>query len=362
MKILLVGGGSGGPVSPLLAVADHIKKHHPLSEFLLVGTTKGPERQMAQTAGVAFEHISAGKLRRYFSWRNFISPFFTMAGFFQSLKIINSYKPDCVFGTGSFVQVPMVLAAWIRRVPVVLHQQDAEAGLANKLCQLLAAKITVSFAHNRQDFYNGLGLVYKKREDKIVFAGNPFREELRHGSRERGEREFNLQKEFPTLLVLGGGTGAMFINNLITDTLPQLTKSLQIIHSTGPGKFTLAAHENYHPYEFISNMADAYAAADIVLSRAGMSTLTELSNLKKLSIIIPMPDTHQEANALTLMRSNAAIVMSQKHIRLTGFVNLLRRLLFASEAQEELKKNIGLLMPHDATEKITEIILKQAEK
>ena len=363
MKILLVGGGSGGPVAPMLAIAEHIKSRHPKAQFLLVGTHGGPEKHMAQKAGIAFSSITTGKLRRYFSWRNFITPILVVVGFFQSQKILNSFKPDCIFGTGSFVQVPLVWAAWFKRIPVVLHQQDVSPSLANKLCQWAAKKITVTFKYSLTSFYTGLGIFYKKKQsDKIVFTGNAFREELKHGLREAGQKQFNLQKDLPTLLVLGGGTGAEYLNTLILKCLPELSKSVQIIHSTGAGKFNNVQNENYHAYEFIDNMANAYAAADIVLARAGLSTITELSNLKKLSIIVPMPGTHQDLNAYLLIHNNAAIVLSQKKITLAGFVNLVRRLLFAQEAQDVLTQNIGELMPHDSNDKISSIILKLAEK
>ena len=124
MKILLVGGGSGGPVAPLIAIAEQIKKTHPKAEFLLVGTNSGPERLMAGRAGIDFYPIVAGKWRRYFSLANLFSPISVIIGFFQSFKIIYDFKPDCVFGTGSFVQVPVVWAAKVKGIPVVLHQQE----------------------------------------------------------------------------------------------------------------------------------------------------------------------------------------------------------------------------------------------
>ena len=362
MKILLVGGGSGGPVTPLIAVAEEITKTHSQAKFLLVGTKTGPEKHMAQKAGIAFMAISAGKLRRYFSVKNLGSPFLTLAGFFESFKILNNFKPDCVFGTGSFVQVPLIWAARLYGIPVVLHQQDIELSLANKLCQLAADKITVSFAANLKSFVSSLGLFYKKNSDKIIFTGNPFRQELRNGNKERGLKSFNLKTDLPTLLVLGGGTGAQFLNGLVTQALPQLCKSVQIIHSTGEGKFQKHESQNYRPYEFIDNMADAYAAADIVLARAGLSTITELSNLKKLSIIVPMPDSHQEFNALYLAQKDAAVILSQKHITPEGFTNLIRKLIFAHQAQTGLTANMAKIMPHDASQKISEIILKLAEK
>lgn len=359
MKILLVGGGSGGPVSPLLAIAEEIKKYHSNAKFLLVGTKHGPERQMAEKANIPFAFIKAGKFRRYFSLKNLTSPFLILLGFFQSLKLLKAYRPDLVFGTGSFVQVPLVWAAWFKGIPVVLHQQDLVPSLANKLCQFAANKITVTFPGSLGSFFSSLGIFYKKRGgEKIILTGNPFREELKNGSKISGLKEFNLKPDLPVLLVLGGGTGSEFLNNLIEACAEQLSKTIQIIHSTGKNKLKNISAENYHAYEFINNMADAYAAADIVLARAGLSTLTELANLKKLSIIVPMPQSHQELNALLMVELQAAIVLNQDKIKPENFTKLVRRLLFAGEAQQILKTNINNIMPKEANKKITEIILK----
>lgn len=361
MKILLVGGGTGGPVIPLMAISEQIKKNHPRAEFLLVGTKTGPEKQIAEQSKMAFVAISSGKLRRYFSLKNFVEPFYILAGFIQSFKVIRKFGPDCVFATGSFVQVPVVWAAKILGIPVVLHQPDILPNLANKLSQFAARKITVSFASTLSEFSSSFGIFYKKgNSDKIVLTGNPFRESLKTGSKEKAVKEFNLNDNFPTLLVLGGGTGAKFINNLIWECLPVLTKSVQIIHSTGRGKFKLSNFENYHAYEFIENMQDAYAAADVVLSRAGLSTITELSYLKKISIIIPLPDSPQEANALFLASNQAALVLTQDFVTKDNLTALIRRLLFAAEAQNSIKENIHRIMPKNANEKIAEIIEKLA--
>lgn len=362
MRILLVGGGTAGPVSPLLAIAEEIKTSHPRTEFLLVGTKTGPERLMAKKAKITFVSIAAGKLRRYASLKNLAAPIFTAIGFFQAIKILKKYRPDCIFGTGSFVQVPVVWAAWLFKLPVILHQQDVVLSLANKLCQFAAKKITVTFAASLKNFSPNLGLFYKKNKDKILLTGNPFRENLKTGSRQNAAKYFNLKPDLPTLLVIGGGTGAEFLNKLIWSALPQLTKTVQIIHAAGLGKLKASPTENYHAYEFIHNMADAYAAADIVLARAGLSTLTELSNLKKLSIIVPMPESHQEINALYLIKAEAAIVLNQKHATAAGFVGLVRKLLFAHEAQKLLKENIAKIMPHNSNEKISKAILELAQK
>ncbi len=358
MKILFVGGGSGGPVTPLLAVAEEIKKTKPKSSFLYVGTKKGPERVLAEEAGIDFISLPSGKWRRYFSLKNIFTPFWVIAGFIKSFRILKKHKPRAVFGTGSFVQVPLIWAAWLLKIPCVVHQQDYLPSLANSLCQIPAKKITVTFKKSLKDFSGSFGLFYKKKvEEKVVLTGNPFRDKLKFSSRENGLKVFNLKKDFPTLLVLGGGTGAKFLNELIKEALPELSKIVQIIHITGKGKLKTQKSENYYPLEFTSKMAEAYSAADIVLARAGLSTITELSVLKKVAIIVPMPNSHQEANAVYLMQKKAAVVIPQKVLNKEVLIKLIRRLLFEHLLQNQIKKNISEIMPSGAANQIAKIIL-----
>lgn len=362
MNILLVGGGSGGPVSPLLALKDCIANKYPETKFLLVGSHNGPEREMAHNVNLDFRSISSGKLKRYFSFSNFLAPFSVIRGFFESFGILNEFKPDCVVGTGSFVQVPLVIAAWIKKIPVLLHQQDVVASLANKLCQFFASKITLTFKVSINGFFSSFGIFYShKNSEKFVVTGNPFRESLKLVDKNTALKNLNLNSKFPTIFIIGGGTGSEFINKLVLASLDTLTKYVQIIHSTGKNKMAFVKHENYYASEFIQDVGSAYAVADVVISRAGLSTITELSNLGKLSIIIPMPESHQEVNAFYLAKENSAIIIDQKHITAEAFVNLIRKLLFEHQASEYLKKNIFNIMPHDSTEKIAEIILKLAK-
>jgi UDP-N-acetylglucosamine--N-acetylmuramyl-(pentapeptide) pyrophosphoryl-undecaprenol N-acetylglucosamine transferase len=330
MNILLVGGGSGGPVSPLIAVFNNIKQTHPNAKFLFVGGKTGPEQDMVKVAKIDFVAINAPKLRRYFSWQNFLIPFLFIVSFWQALKIIKDFKPDCIFGAGSFIQVPVIYAGFLKGVPIVVHQQDVSPSLANILCQLFAKKITVTFSISLKKFFSGFGFFYKKGEDKVIVTGNPFRSDLLNATKEDSLVKLNLKKDLPVLLVLGGGTGAEFLNRLVWDCLPALAKTVQIIHITGKGKFNSEVDiENYHSFEFLNDMKYAYAASDIVLCRAGLSTITELSNLGKLSIIVPMPNSHQELNALYLKRTQSAIVLEQNRISLTAFVNFIRKLIFS---------------------------------
>ncbi len=359
MKILLVGGGSGGSVSPLLAVADKIKSKKPGVEFLFVGGKNGPENNMAEKAGIPFVSITAGKFRRYFTLVNIVAPLFVIMGFFQSKKIIKQFHPDVVFGTGSFIQVPLIWATIGTKIPVVIHQQDVLPSLANKLCSWVASRITVTFSKSALDFSSGFGLSHKNTQEKIVVTGNPFRQELKMATRQQAIESFRLHNELPVLLVTGGGTGATALNNIIWQSLPSLTKIVQVIHQTGKGKNTYKGlNTNYHAYEFIENMGEAYATADVVLCRAGISTITELSNLEKLAIIVPMPGTHQELNAKLIEEASAGFVAEQKDLNAVTLPHLVRQLLFRYKMQQGIKEIIKNIMPHDAAENIAGIILK----
>jgi len=144
MKVLLVGGGTGGSVSPLLAVAKNLRFKKPEIEFLWLGSRNGPEKKMVTSQDIEFKWIFSGKLRRYFSWRNFVDPFFILAGLFQSFILLYKERPNIVVSAGSFIAVPTSLAAWFFRVPVLIHQQDVRPGLANKILAYVAKRITVT--------------------------------------------------------------------------------------------------------------------------------------------------------------------------------------------------------------------------
>ncbi len=360
MKILLVGGGSGGPVVPLIAVAERIKKINSATKFLLIGTKTGPEKLLAQEAKIDFVHIVSGKWRRYFSLKNLFTPVLLVVGFFQALKFLRHFKPNCIFGAGSFVQVPVIWAGWFLNIPSVIHQQDVVPSLANKLCELIVKKITVCFEKSLTDFSANFGLFYKKpNSEKVVLTGNPFREALADGNKKIALKTLNLNNDLPVLLVLGGGTGSKFINDLIYTAPADLFKTIQIIHITGsnrnPQPFSA---KNYQSFPFLADMTNAYAVADIVLSRAGLSTLTELSNLSKLSIIIPLPNSHQEYNAFLLKSLRCALVFNQTEVTGVGLTRLIKKLLFDLPVQETLRTNISKIMQKNSAEKIAKIIIK----
>ncbi len=343
-KILLSGGGTGGSVSPLLAICESLKKEY---EFFWVGTKNGIEKKMVGAEKIPYYSVSSGKFRRYFSIRNFIDPFFVLIGFFQSLGLLLNLRPDMVITAGSFVSVPVVWAARLLRIPVLVHQQDIRPGLANKLMAPFAKVITVTFEKSLKDYGK-----------KAVLTGSPARQSLQNPN-----SKFQIPNEFseglPVIFILGGGTGAKAINDLVYESMSEITKFCNVIHQTGKNKIANRKSPiiNCVSFDFLNppQMAAAYAEADLVVSRAGMGTLTELSYFGKPAIIIPMPDSHQEENAEILKNANAAIVLNQRKLSSDKFISEIKKLLTNDNLKSELSANIKKIIRTDADEIIKTI-------
>jgi UDP-N-acetylglucosamine--N-acetylmuramyl-(pentapeptide) pyrophosphoryl-undecaprenol N-acetylglucosamine transferase len=354
-KIILTGGGTAGSVSPLLAIAEDLRKSGEF-EFLFLGTKNGPEAAMVAEAGIKFKIIIAGKLRRYFDWHNFFDVIKIKLAFWQAFFILLKFKPDLVMSAGSFAAVPVVWAAWVLRIPVIVHQMDVRPGLANKIMSPFAKIITVTFEKSLADY----GV-------KAIFTGNPVRASFPVPStRDKLRREssltekFNLKSDKPVVFITGGGTGAEGINILVEQGLDNLLSFCQVIHLTGKGKMTAKRHENYHPFEFFNaeEMAAAWNIADVVVSRAGLGAITEISAAGKPAIIIPMPDSHQEDNAALLLEKNAALVLNQKLLNADSFVAAIKSLLDNPDRREELGGNIKGLFKEGANEDIVGLVVK----
>lgn len=353
-KILLTGGGTGGSVSPLLAIAEELRKDKEENfEFLWLGGQNGPEEGMVAAAKIKYKAIYNGKLRRYWSWQNFLDMAKIKIGFFQSFFTMLSWRPDLVLCAGSFVGVPVVWAAWILRVPTIIHQQDAVTGLANKLMAPFARVVTVTFRNSLQDF-----------GQKAIWTGNPMRLDIEYTAEFASEQTNNQssfkKKNLPLLLVVGGGTGAVAINDLVKNSVTELTKFCQIIHLTGKDKGLDIKDENYWQFEFLdaTGMSQVYRLADLVVTRAGMGVLTELAYLKKPAIIIPMPDSHQETNAEVFKDNLAAIVLEQYEITPGKFCQTIKNLFINNEERQVLIENISKVMKDGANAEIAKIIFQ----
>ena len=314
-KIVLAGGGTLGSVSPLLAVAEKYE-----ADYLFIGTESGPEREIVH---LPFVSIKSGKLRRYFAWQNFIDFFNVKIAWWQSLKILIKFRPSVVLTAGSFVAVPVVWAAWVLRIPVVVHQQDIQVGLANKLMAPFATKITVTFKEQVRDF----------KRSKVVVTGNPVR------------KAKTVEATKPIIVITGGGLGARGMNTFVNEFIPHLLKSYEVHHMLGEGNWDQRLElDGYFPYKLLKNgMIELLSQAEIVISRAGMSLITEVAHLNKPVILIPMPNSHQERNSAFLAKRNAAFMVHQGSHQIMD--RYLEKLLGNEELRRGLANNLTKLFP-----------------
>ena len=278
-KIVLTGGGTAGHVTPNLALLPHLKEKGCTINY--IGSYEGIEKGLIETAGIPYYGISSGKLRRYFDLKNFSDPLNVMKGFFEARKLLKKLKPDVVFSKGGFVSVPVVLAAKTRRIPCIIHESDITPGLANRICIPMAKKVCANFPETMKYL----------PEDKAVLTGTPIREELFKGNKIAGLDFCGFTANKPVIMIVGGSTGAMALNEAVRDLLPTLLRDYQIIHLCGKGKMS-EEHQNvsgYCQFEYVSKeMKDLFAAADLVISRAGANSICELLALRKPHILIPL--------------------------------------------------------------------------
>ena len=350
-KIMLSGGGSGGPVTPLLEITKTLRLLKPELEFVFVGTETGPEKKMVADFGnLRFVTLPAGKFRRYFSLKNFSDIFLIGSAFFKSFSLLKKERPSIVISVGSFASVPLIYAAALLKIPVLIHQQDIRPGLANRLMAPCASVITAVFEKTLVDY-----------GPKAVLTGNPislpdkevvFDETLNH----------LFKSDKPLVLILGGGTGAIAINDLVKNTKNELLKFCNLIHVSGKNKADVnnVSADNYLAVEFLSHdkLMAIMAKSSLIISRCGLATLTEISALQKPSILIPIPSSHQEDNAEAFARAEAALVLHQKYLSPDVFISEIQRLVNNKELLHKYGRNVYNLMEKGASEKIANIILE----
>lgn len=277
--IILTGGGTAGHVTPNLALLPYLKEAG--YNIRYIGSYNGIERKLIENAGIPYDGISSGKLRRYFDLKNFTDPLRVLKGCWEARKLMKKYKPDVVFSKGGFVAVPVVLAAKHYHIPTIIHESDMTPGLANKLCIPAAKKICCNFPET---------LKYLP-EDKAVLTGSPIRDELLTGDRLAGLQYTHLSSEKPIILVIGGSLGSVKVNNAVRSVLPKLLEQFQVIHICGKGNLdeSLIGTTGYVQYEYVdSPLKHLFAAANIVVSRAGANSICEILALRKPNVLIPL--------------------------------------------------------------------------
>lgn len=375
MRIALTGGGTGGHLFPILAVVQEIKKlvddnifQIPLGEggsleFLFVGPRTIGEEALAD-AGIGHKVIMAGKLRRYASFQNILDIVKIPCGVIQSLWHLFFFMPNVVFSKGGYGSVPVVLAAWLFRIPVIIHESDSVPGLANRFCAKFSRRVAISFGEAAAHF----------PKDKTALTGNPVRPALFGGTREQAQALFGLKSDKPVLLILGGSQGAQAINDLLFTSLLQLAKRCEIIHQCGADNFELIkqmlgddAPKDYHLLPFLSNeqMRQALAAADLVVARAGAGTIAEIAALGKASILIPLPNAaadHQLKNATEFASLGGTIIIEEMNLTPHLFENQVFSLLDNPDLMKKMGEHARHFNRPDAALKIAQEILNLAKQ
>lgn len=346
--IVLTGGGTAGHVTPNLAIIPKLKKLGFNIEY--IGTKEGMEREIISGTDIPYHIISAGKLRRYFSLKNFVDPFKILSGFLKAESILRKLKPVAVFSKGGYVGVPVVMAAHRLGIPVVLHESDYTPGLANRICIPRATKVCVAFETTLKAIPEGKG----------VFTGLPIREELLRGDREKGLEFCGFSGKKPVLLIMGGSLGAMAINDAVDRILAEAANKFDIVHIRGKQNLISGfIPAGYKQFEYVGKqLADLYAAADIMLSRAGATAVFEILALTIPALLIPLPKSSsrgdQLLNAGYFEDNGFSYVMEQENMTDESLLSGICRLY---ENREALRSKMKKQEAADAADSVVNVII-----
>lgn len=278
-RIVMTGGGTAGHVTPNIALAPRLKELG--YDIQYIGTENGIERKLIENEGIPYHIVKAGKLRRYFDMKNFTDTFKITQGFIQSLAIINKLKPDIVFSKGGFVSSPVVWAAWMNRIPIIIHESDITPGLANKIAIPFAKKICYTFPETEKFI----------AKEKGVLTGIPVRKSLFLGEKRMGRKICNFSDDKPIIFIMGGSLGSEVINQTIRGTLKTILKNFQVCHICGKGNIDKKYEgiKGYKQFEYVrEELPHLFAMADIFISRAGATALYEVLALRIPNILIPL--------------------------------------------------------------------------
>ena len=308
-KIVMTGGGTAGHVTPNIALFDSLQKDG--YEIHYIGSYEGIEKGLIEDKKIPYYGISSGKFRRYRSWKNLTDPFRVLHGFFQARRLLGRIRPNVVFSKGGFVSVPVVMAAKTRHIPVIIHESDLTPGLANKLAMPSATKVCCNFPETLPYLPKG----------KAVLTGSPIRQELLHGNKQAAKDFCRFTGDLPILMVMGGSIGSVYINNAIRGCIDTLLTKYQIIHLCGKGNIdeSLKDKKGYAQFEYISeNLPDLFAAADLVVARAGANSICELLALHKPNILIPLSRNasrgDQILNANSFAKQGFSVVLEEEEV------------------------------------------------
>ncbi len=356
--IAITGGGTGGHIFPNISVIEELKKRG-IGEFYWIGERGGREQEWADRLQIDFYGIKTGKLRRYFSMKNFADVFRVLIGIFQSLRIMRRVKPDILFSKGGFVSVPPAIAAWLLRIPVVTHESDMHPGLATKIIARVASIICVSWEKTSSYFAN----------KTVVYTGNPLREVIKKGSYERGLSWLRFREKLPVVTVFGGSLGASSVNRAVWEMYSEHELHFNLVHQCGRGnlKEIQGRRDNYKEYEFLyDEIGDVIAASDLLISRAGAGALYEIGALKRPAILIPLPLSksrgEQIRNAAFFEENAAAWVIDDRKLDGNILYETILKLLNDKQNLQNMGENAGSLCKSDAQSAIVDILQSMLKK
>lgn len=355
-KFIISGGGTGGHIYPAIAIANELKNRFPDATFLFVGAKDRMEMEKVPKAGYAIEGLWISGLQRSLSLKNLMFPFKLLSSLVRSRSILKRFKPDVAIGTGGYASAPLLRVASNKGIPCLIQEQNSHAGITNKWLSDKAKSICVA--------YDGMEKFFPS--EKIKLTGNPVRQDLLEVASKRGEgvQFFNLKNDRKTLLVLGGSLGARKINDLVSRSLPFFAEyNLQLIWQCGTfyeKEYEAKNSDSVHVHAFLNRMDLAYAAADLIISRAGALSVSELCLVGKPVLFIPSPNVaedHQTKNAMAISEKKAALLVREADLE-THFEKEFLRLLSSDLIQKEFSENIKKLAKPNATIEIVAEIEK----
>lgn len=370
MRILFTGGGTGGHIFPIIAVARQFKKiytdnsnENKLEMFFL--GSGGLSEKVLGKEGITVKTILAGKLRRYFSFKTLFDLIKIPFGFFKSLFYLYIWMPDVIFSKGGYDSFPVVLVGWLYNIPILIHESDTVPGLANRLSSKLSKRIGVSFNSAEKYF----------PQKKTALIGNPIRSEVvekcilnNQEEKQRIKGDYKIISQKPVILVLGGSQGAEKINHLILLTLPQLLEKYEIIHQCGENNYEYVKarstqSENYHLFSFLDEeqMSNVYSISDFIISRAGAGSICEIAICGKPSILIPLPKSggdHQRQNAMIYSQSGSGVVLEELNLTPNLLLNEISKILNNDELYRQMSNNAKNFSRPEAAEKIVKELIE----
>ncbi len=343
-KIVMTGGGTGGHVTPNIALIDELKDKY---DIHYIGSRNSIEEKLITEQGIKFYGISSGKLRRNIDFRNITDMFKVVKGSFESLVLLKKIKPDLIFSKGGFVTVPVILASRVTKTPVIIHESDLSIGLANRISIPTAKKVCVTFKSTST-----------KLGEKAIFTGPPIRKVMLNGSKKIGENFCNFGEKKPVILLTGGSQGSKKLNEIIRNNIKNLQR-FNIIHLCGKGNIDNSINfKNYIQFEYLNKeLPDVFAFSDIIISRAGSNTIYEILALRKPNLLIPLSKEvsrgDQIENAREFDSNGFSRILDDNDKTKDRFVNEINRLYDERDVYIKSMNNFGFV---NGTNKIIEVI------